>query len=744
MWCAVIPVKANSLESSLVLALTQSSIDRFKAVINTFPRHTPTPGTTDAPLAGNGDIGLTMTPSEGKVVFYVGKNDFWRAVESYPDGKIALPGGLTLTSDLIQESTYHAEQLPGTAQLNASFGEPGNELRLCVWVPALENKVVIEMEASKETRLNLELWAQEGSGSEVEKGTEKGCAWVHRSFDKHIENLKWPTHIAMAMNHQNGELVLQPGQRYTLVLTAYTNHDAKQWHQKAVKDASSVTEKKLAKAKKQHQQWWNDFWALSSIRMDDEMLEKYYYQSQYLFACASREGKFAPGLWGPFITSDNPSWAGDYHLNYNYQSPYWASFSSNHLSLTENYDEPMLAYMERGRQHAWNICKCRGILYPVGLGPKGLCSSTWPKDQAQMDKWYGGASNTIEDGVQFWRQKTNASFVAANMMMHFYSTYDKAYARKIYPFVLACADFWEDYLQLENGRYVVHGDVFYETPPWGNQPEAFNCAVSLGLARLALQSADRLSRFLNRDESRRAKWQEIQDKLSEYPVGRNEAGRLSFKTHEQEGMQPQGLNRIHMHGLLLPTGLTGPNLTPEYNKIMLDDIKEWKASPGRDWGNSMGNGVETVYPGAARIGYPAKELLAHLRERINLYSYPNCYIKAHGGGIETLSAVPSTINEMMMQSYEGIIRIFPCWDRSMNGAFTHLRAYGAFLVSSEMKDGQIRDVTIFSEKGRPCVVENPWPGKTVRLIRKGKTAAELTGTRFEFDTRPGETLTLSL
>lgn len=723
-------------------AYNGTEIDRFKAVFHTFPTHVPTDKTVDAPITGNGDIGLTMAPSSEKVTFYVGKNDFWKSVASYPDGKIALPGGLHISSDIFKEGSYYAEQLPGSAEVRASFKTPDNELKLCAWVPALDNKVIIELEASKQTKLNLELWTPQGLESVTENGVENGCAWVHRSFEN-LKYLQWPTYMAMALNRENGELILQPGTRQTLVISIYTNHETDQWHRKAILGASSCTDNTLKELKSKHQEWWNWFWNLSEVRFDDELLEQYYYQSQYIFACSSREGKFAPGLFGPFITNDNVAWAGDYHLNYNYQGPYWASFSSNHICLTENYDEPMLAYMEKGRQHAKNLFHCKGILYPVGLGPKGLCSSTWPQNPDGM-KNYGGASNTIEDGVMMWQQKTNASFVATNMMMHFYSTYDEEYARKIYPFVLACADFWEDYLTWQDGRYVIIGDVFHETGPWTNFEGDFNCILSLGMARMTFLSVDALSRFLKVDKDRRTKWNHIIKHLSDFPYGMNDQGRLSLNYCEKEGLKPGGINRLHMHGVLLPTGLTGPYSTPEFNKIMLDDLHEWKGASNRDWGNSMGNGIETVYPGAARIGFPAKEILQHLKERIQMGSFPNCYIYAAGGGIETLSAVPGTINEMMMQSYEGVIRIFPNWDASMNGSFRDLRAYGAFLVSSSIKDGQIQKVCIKSEKGRPCKIQNPWPGHSVTIYKNRKVWKKKKDDLLQFKTSEGDCFELSL
>ena len=103
-----------------------------------------------------------------------------------------------------------------------------------------------------------------------------------------------------------------------------------------------------------------------------------------------------------------------------------------------------------------------------------------------------------------------------------------------------------------------------------------------------------------------------------------------------------------------------------------------------------------------------------------------------------MSAVPGTINEMMMQSYEGIVRIFPNWDRTMNGCFDNLRAYGAFLVSSAMVDGHILRVVLKSEKGRPCKMENPWPLKPIKVKRNGKLWKTMKGNVFEFNTKSGD------
>lgn len=726
-----------------LMASNCKKIDRYKVSFTEFPKNVPTVKTVDAPVTGNGDIGLTMAPSKGHVVFYVGKNDFWKSVESYPEGIIALPGGLTLSSELFQEKGYYAEQLPGSAELRATFKNDTNTLVIKAWVPALDNKVVIELESTNQLKLSIDLWTLEGAGAKTSHGTEQGCSWIHRGFEN-LDYLLWPSYVAMAMNHPNGDLFIEPGKKCYLVLSIYTNHDTMHWHEKAIEDVITVTEKTIDNIYKAHFGWWNSFWDLSEVWFDDDFLEKYYYQSQYLFACSSRKNKFAPGIWGPFITSDKSAWAGDYHLNYNYESPYWACFSSNHISLTENYDEPILDYMERGRQHARNLLNCRGVLYPVGIGPKGLCTSTWPRDTMKMKAIYGVWNNRMEDGVALWGQKTNASFVVGNMMMHFYSTYDKDYARKIYEYVKSCAEFWEDYLILEKERYVVKGDAFKEHNPWDYYEGDFNNVLSLGMARMVFKSVMELSIFLKKDKSQRSRWRKYFDNISSFPVGINAKGRLSLKYCENNNIEPKGISRIQMYGLLIPSGMTGPILTPELNKIMLNDLMGWSSTDNQDWGTSIGNGIETVYPGAVRVGYPAKELLKHLKKRIKMGSYPNYYIFAEGGGIETLSAVPNTINEMMMQSYEGIIRVFPNWDREIDAKFRDLRAYGAFLISSSMENGQIISVSLKSEQGRPCKIKNPWPTHSVKLMRNGKMWKTFNTDVFDFKTRKGDIFEISL
>lgn len=89
------------------------------------------------------------------------------------------------------------------------------------------------------------------------------------------------------------------------------------------------------------------------------------------------------------------------------------------MALTENYDQPLLDHMEKGRAYARELLDCRGLYYPVGIGPFGLSSAAWPDTDEKMDDQYGYSDHMLDGGNMFWGQKSNASFGAVNMMMRF-------------------------------------------------------------------------------------------------------------------------------------------------------------------------------------------------------------------------------------------------------------------------------------------------------------------------------------
>ena len=71
-----------------------------------------------------------------------------------------------------------------------------------------------------------------------------------------------------------------------------------------------------------HALWWQDYWgsgAKVDLGIEWNRLESFYYGMHYQIGSASRADRFAPGLWGPWITDETCGWSGDYTLNYNFE-----------------------------------------------------------------------------------------------------------------------------------------------------------------------------------------------------------------------------------------------------------------------------------------------------------------------------------------------------------------------------------------------------------------------------------------
>ncbi len=102
-------------------------------------------------------------------------------------------------------------------------------------------------------------------------------------------------------------------------------------------------------------------------------------------------------------------------------------------------------------------------------------------------------------------------------------------------------------------------------------------------------------------------------------------------------------------------------------------------------------------------------------------------------------ALPAVINECLMQSYSGTIRLFPNWPTDKNAEFRNLRAAGAFLVSASIKDGKFSGVEIFSEAGMPLKIIMPW--KDATMVTNSEGTRHLSGELIEIKTNKGEIIT---
>lgn len=212
-------------------------------------------------------------------------------------------------------------------------------------------------------------------------------------------------------------------------------------------------------------------------------------------------------------------------------------------------------------------------------------------------------------------------------------------------------------------------------------------------------------------------------------------GRRVFR-YSEEGRDFASINGVGLQHVS-PADAIGLESSPDMLAVTRNTIEQhpqcWKCN----------NHTMSFYPGLARAGHDPDAILEGLHALIRDVGLPNFVIdRGGGGGIETCSTVTATLNEMLLQSHQGVIRVFPAWPKDKDARFENLRAHGAFLVTATVKDGNVRSVRIVSERGAPCTMRNPWPGRKVHLTRNGTPADELEGDVVKFATDIGETIDL--
>jgi len=712
-------------------------IGQHKIVFNDPPSRIPAPHSTDAPILGNGFTGIALSGKPEKQVYYIARNDFWRLKSSLNKSFPAVLGKMEIDIPEIKGASYLVEQHLYEAKTYSRFLKEGKEIHFTSYVSAVEDLMIIEIsytgEGELEGSIKLELPGEQefvdNPPSDLifpvvsDKGkTPEGIYYISRAFE---EDVDIPTKAACAFSvpgNKSNEFKLSKGKYVVIAMAFSSNFKSDDCLQTVIQRLNGLEKKDLSSIEANHEIWWKDYWSQSYIDINDTLIEKQYYLSNYNLACFSRDKDFPPSIFGTCITKERPYWNGDYHLNYNHLAPFYGLFSSNHIEQAIPCNMPILAAQQRGEYYSEKICGIQGgILLPVGIGPLGI-ETTRKNEFVVKHRSHWIKEGNMEDEGLFFGQKSNSSYSIVNMASHFYTMYDEEYTKKYYPFVKGVATFWENYLAFEEGRYVIYNDAIHE-----GTIGTINPILSLGLVRLVMQTAIDMSIELKLDLDRREKWQHVKDHLSEYSYQYRE-GKKVFR-YTEKGTDWWDSNTLGIQHIY-PGGQIGLDSDPELLKIAhntIDVMQRWI-----DF-----NGSNSFFPAAVRVGYDGDTILKKLHRYIE-NTYPNGFQLNNPHGIENFSTVPNTINEMLCMGHGNILRVFPVWPKNRDASFSNIRIEGAFLVSSELKNGEVQHLEIFSEKGKTCNLLNPWTDRTIVLIRPKGVEESLQGNRLEIKTSVGE------
>ena len=490
-------------------------------------------------------------------------------------------------------------------------------------------------------------------------------------------------------------------------------------------DAERATVEKL---KAEKDEWYRRFWARSFVKLGDDYLENIYYLRRYLMGAGSR-GRypviFNGGLWR--WNRDVVNWITPHH--WNTQQQYWGLCAQNDAEL-------MLPYLNTYHR----------MMQQPGMAQ--LAARRGAKDDAillaEMHQFDG--TMVDPDRGDMRHALTQAAQVASRFWEYHQFTGDKVFlAEKGYPFMKKAANFYLQTLAWSEAKqqFSLRGSVYEDG---GGRGAALNPQSDRNCIEALFKSCIDASRELGRDAALVPRWQQVLDHL--WPrrlvtekgiegevIAADDEGKYSAKAWAIGGAVafPSDLIGIDQRDTAL--GRAVMNYLRSLNGSM------YSHHPTPVIAARMGDGDEALRllkDGIAEMQYFPSGLMFNCRGYPSSLYDLNLKVNLIGGpgrptvkwrdffqcGMETMSLCGTAMNEMMLQSHEGRIRVFPAIPAEWKDtplAFT-LLARGGFLVAAERQKGIVTQVGIHSQRGGSCRLQNPWPGQPVRVYEAGANA----------------------
>ena len=724
---------------------------------------------------GNGDLGGLVWNTNTGYEFQINKTDLFDALNE--ESNSTLRNGVRLNIDLGAPGLdwIYLDDFKGRLSLKnaeACFDAqtPFMNNHLNAWVAQEKNLWFIHLKSnSKEVlkdgtklRVSLERWGSRtfpGWYGHFSKDTKSGLG-QSKSFVKGndivLEVMYGRLKFAVACRIIGEETipatmsanqsVLESKSRsadrdITLVLSFVTSNESNDPTASAIALLDKVNKKNISSEKTLHKKRWSNFWDQSFVHLENDYIENIYYLRRYLMGSSSR-GKFPVVFNGGIWTwnHDVRNWVTPHH--WNTQQQYWGLAAQNDCDLMLPYLNTYFRLMPYAKE------------FSMKRGAKDAILWSEPHDfLGSMTFWERG------DMVNNF---TPASQIAGLFWEYYQYTSDTAFLlQKAYPFMKGAAEFYLQKLKWDSSKnqYYIFPSQAYESP---RTNQLLNPVTDRNMILSNFSHCIKAAQTLKIDKNKIIQWQHVIDNIWPLPY------RTIPNTGEVIDLAwfPDGslFPKLDDHGKWLnamsastssvfPAGLTGidqkgsrefkaiANIiyghSPSVNAISPDPIVAARIGLGSEVLKMMENGIRRLQHFPQGFFYNIDHWYNISRYKDSLKTpdisaqrdyvydershYPNKlpakpFIQC---GLETQSIYGAAVNEMLLQSNEEKIRIFPAVPDHWPIAFK-LLARGAFLVSSELKkDGSIPGVVVESRKGNKCFLVNPWPGAKVTVVDAG-------------------------
>ena len=499
----------------------------------------------------------------------------------------------------------------------------------------------------------------------------------------------------------------QKEQPFRLDLTLFTPRDRGDNVAFARSEAARLSQVPVKQLEQETEKGWRDFWARSAVEFEDRQLEKIWYHNQYFLACCLRQGKVAPGLFGNWTSGKiGTAWHGDYHMNYNTQQVFWGIFSSNHVDQNLPYVEVVESLLPMAQNYAREKFGLPGAFFPHSAYPVPSQVVPYP-----APPWGYEVSETPWTVQSLWWQ--------------YLYTLDEQFLKRVYPLFRAATDFVVAFVKKESdGKYHIVPTASPEN--WGCTVDFRlnkDCIMDLALAQFLLDAVLEASKILKLDAGERAKWTEVRDNLAPYPKTPGPYGEVWL---DVLNAPPEHVYNVPVTlAPVFPGDQVGIGRNDEYLEIARRTARTIRLEGGND----------LVYQPLIRARLGMLDL-EWFKNEVRYCTLPNGiandrvrqidgrynddvdfdFMMRMGVWTENLS-LPAVLNECMLQSFTGAIRLFPNTQGLGRARFRDLRAVGAFLLSASYDGNAVSQVTLVSEKGATAKLVSPWPQAQLKVTR---------------------------
>jgi alpha-L-fucosidase 2 len=471
-----------------------------------------------------------------------------------------------------------------------------------------------------------------------------------------------------------------------------------------------------------HLIWWQNYWAKSSVLIPDSLLERQYYLEMYKFGSVARADAPPISLQAVW-TADHgklPPWKGDFHHDLNTQLSYWPAYTGNYLGFEEGFLNWLWKYRPAFKKYTKDYFGVDGMNVPGVTTLEGEPMGGW---------------------IQYSMGQTVASWLSHHFYLHWKYTMDRDFLeQRAYPWIKDVAIFLDEVsVKDENGKrklLISSSPEIYNNSreAWFAETTNFDLALIHWTFEKAAETANELG--LN-DEAQ--KWNQI---LSEWPQLDIDAETgLTFAP----GVPYVESHRHFSHLMAFhPLGLIDVSMGEADKQIIQNTLKNLEKIGPDYWCGYSYSWEGNLYARAFE-GEKAAEALRIFAECFCLKNSFHVNGDQCRAGHSTMTYRPftlegnfafaSAIQEMLIQSHTGVVKLFPAIPADWKDAsFNKLRTYGAFLVSAKKQNGRVSEVEIIAEKGGKLILENPFTGLDFKTDFKYK----VDGNNLVFETKPGE------